>query len=141
MGVIEPAVMVRVKQLCLRLGHPNWMPAPETWEWRRPDGSRQGFGPYWRQDPGMANLLWLAMDLHRPPAEYDASQNTLYTLLFTHGATATLWGQPLLDMAGVLPLKEFHHRLGSAPYAVHPVEMAYPLLYLLAERRLAHADA
>lgn len=135
-----------VRDLCelhalwARLAHPWWMPAPHTWTWRRPDGKPQGFGPITADAPGLANLLWLSLDLGRPPQEYDASQNGLYTLLVMHSSTAKLFGEPLLDVAGLLPLREFAALLAGAGGS-HPVERAYPLLSLLAERRMHRADA
>lgn len=128
---------LQVRQLCERLEHPNWMPNPGSWTWARPDGARQGFGLIWRDEPGLANLLWLSMDMGRPPATYDSARNTLYGLVLTQMTVAELDGELLTDWAGVLPLSEFHAKLGKAPVSKRNVlENAYPLLYLLAGRRL-----
>lgn len=116
-----------------RVLQPNWFPAPDCWFWRRPDGVRQGFGLTWRGDPGMANLLWLALDLERPPTILDARRIPLYSWLLLHG-------QPLASSASILTLAQWTRDLGMS--AVLPNVRRIPQfqqLLNLAEKRLHHA--
>jgi hypothetical protein len=128
----------KVRALEARISHPYWMRNPETWTWTRPDGMSQGFASLMYTQPGLCNLLWLAMDMDRPPSLYNALANPLYMLLVINRA-AKLRGEPLTDAAGLLSLQQFHDLLPSASVALDPVEHAYPLLKLLAARRLDHA--
>lgn len=133
----DDPVLVQVRTLCHRLENANWMPKPREWVWVRPDGRMQGFGVLWPDQPGLANLLWLAMDMGSPPQRYDSASNTLFSLVLLHAEMAKLDGGLLHDWAGVLTLRQFHDRLpekaGPGP---NPIERTYPLLKLLAARRL-----
>lgn len=124
----------------LRRHSPTWMPRPDSWLWRTPEGTPQGFARSWRDSPGSANLLWLAIDFDHPPAEYDARQNNLAMLLIAHGRQMTLDALPLLDQAGSLTLQQFRDLLQSAPFT-SPTHNIAPLLAMLATRRLDHAHA
>jgi hypothetical protein len=128
----------KVRALTARISYPHWMHRPGTWTWTRPDGMSQGFSSMIYTQPGLCNLLWLAMDLDRPPEAYNALANPLYMLLVVN-RDAKLRGEPLTDMAALLTLRQFHDLLPESTAAVNPVEHAYPLLRLLAERRLDHA--
>jgi hypothetical protein len=130
--------MGKVRAMCEHLARPYWMPNPQAWIWARPDGKPQGFGVVAASNPGLANLLWLSMEMDRPPLSYDAAQNGLYSILITQGYGACVGGEPLLDVAGLLPLREFARQL-EQPASGQIVEQAYPLLRLLAQRRLDHA--
>jgi len=131
------APMKTVRNLCHRLGHPNWMADPTAWYWKRPDGMPQGFGLGWHAHPGLANLLWLSMDLEHPPQVYDGGTNPLYTSTIMFCGTSKLRDQALLDWTSLGSLQEFHDALpATAPAGGNSLERAYPLLKLLAKRRL-----
>jgi hypothetical protein len=142
---IHPEVIYRardlgkVRALCEHLASPQWMPNPGAWLWTRPDGNPQGFGMLAYTSPGMANLLWLAMDMDEPPSRYDTRANPLYQMVITDAAAAKLAGQPLVDLASVLPLSAFADKLSDVPLG-HGIEQMYPLLRALAQRRLHHAN-
>ncbi len=124
-----------------RVIHPAWTAKPDDWRWTRPgDLGTQGIGSNWRTDPGMFNLLWLSMDLGAPPAVYDIRENHLSVILITGAEQARLAGRPLLEVAALLPLAEFYQLLGPQA-SRNPAERAYPLLQLLAMRRLSHANS
>jgi hypothetical protein len=129
----------KVRRLCARLAHPHWMLRPRSWMWARPDGMPQGFGNAVYTNPGLSNLLWLSMDMDAPPTAYDAQMNSLYVVLFQGAEFARIGGTPLTDLAALCTLREFVDRLPREP-GRHGAEVAYPLLRLLAERRLKHAD-
>lgn len=140
MSALDPQVRGRVQRLYARLENPTWMPQPRSWVWRRPDGQAQGFGPTWFESPGRANLLWLALNLRRPPAEYDANHNDLYMAILLQGDVSKLAGEPLTDMAGLHSLRCFHALLaGEAPRNGTQLEQMYPLLKMLVGERLRDA--
>jgi hypothetical protein len=128
--------LAKVREMFSRLEHHSfWMPRPESWVWARPgDGQPQGFGLLARQSPGLCNLLWLSMEMDRPPAVYDAMENGLYMLIMLQGQKARLLGEPLLDVAGLMTLVQFEQALPAE--AGFGLATAYPLLKLLAKRRL-----
>lgn len=139
MSAVDP--MVQVRNLCQVLGHPNWMARPRSWVWRRPDGMAQGFGPAWQDEPGRANLLWLSLNLVRPPADYDASKNDLYMAVLLQGRNSRLAGEPLFDQAALLSLRDFVALLERTPPSNGTqLEQMYPLLRMLAAERLRDAD-
>lgn len=117
------------------------MEAPECWLWRRPDGLPQGFATISSKVPGLANLLWLAMGMDAPPATYNSDINGLYNLVLMEARGAKLAGQPLIEVAGLLPLQRFLALLPQQVASTQPMERAYPLLRVLALERLSHADA
>jgi predicted NUDIX family NTP pyrophosphohydrolase len=128
--------MDKVRALCAHLGSPFWMRNPRSWVWSRPsDGAPQGFGLAAHDSPGAANLLWLSMEMDRPPHSYSATENGLYTLITVQAGRALLGGEPLIDVAGILTLQQFYDRLPDWPVG-SGLEQAYPLLKLLAGRRL-----
>lgn len=131
----------KVVQLFKRLASPHWMQNPRSWVWQREDGGPQGFGPICKEHPGLANLLWLSMDMVRPPLYYDGVNNALYNAVLVLGHSALLDGEPLFDRAALDPLHQFYNRLpdAEAPGA-RGLETMYPLLKLLAARRLTHAN-
>lgn len=131
----------QILDLCARLARPNWMRRPETWVWQGGSGM-QGFGRNWRDNPGMSNLLWLAMDMDVAPAVYRANHNPLYIKIIMRGAACRLQGEPIFDVAAVTPLRVFRNMLFDVPEAQPgTLEAAFPLLRTLADRRLSHADA
>lgn len=134
----------RLRSMWARLASPHWMRNPRSWMWACSDGRPQGFGVLANDQPGKANLLWLSMDLDAPPRAYDAHTNSLYVLLYREAEFSRLDGQPLADLASMLTLREFAERLPTQQEMFNRplvgAERAYPLLKLLAERRLAHAD-
>jgi hypothetical protein len=132
--------LTRVRTLYKRLSDPHWMARPLEWFWAGPDGRPQGFAPLTYSNPGLANLLWLSLDMGSSPQCYDVNRNGLYMLLLLIGHSAQLDGEPLLDLASVLTLREFAARLPATASSGLGAESAYPLLKMLAERRLAHAD-
>ncbi len=83
-----------------RVLEPAWMGNPDSWIWRRPDGAMQGFGLNWRENVGLANLQWLAMDIDHAPADYDAHSNALYMWCLFQGRT-------LQEAAELLTLHDF----------------------------------
>ncbi len=140
--VIELAVMAKIRAMCAKLTHPNWMREPDTWTWCRPDGMPQGFGQHWRDEPGVANLLWLSMNRNEPPTHYDATANGLYGAVLMFGASSKLLGAPLLHMASTKTLNQFYLALqaSSAHVAGNRLERAYPLLADFARQRMQNAN-
>lgn len=126
----------QVRALCERLANPYWMKDPASWVWKRRDGVAQGFGAA-GIEPGLANLLWLAMDLGTPPEVYEGSHNALYSAVLIYHPLAALDSAPLTDRAAVDTLQQFHDRLPSKACAPG-LEALYPLLKELAARRLRH---
>lgn len=130
----RPVIDLQVRALYSRLERPFWMPEPASWVWDC-DGRPQGPGLLITCEPGLANLLWLALDLGRPPQVYDLSKNSVMTMLLLAGGAARLAGEPLFDRAALHTLAEFHDLLpGQASGEV--LTAVYPLLKMLAARRL-----
>jgi hypothetical protein len=127
----------KVRALEARISHPYWMHRPEAWLWARPDSRLQGFAPLMYDQPGLCNLLWLAMDQDAPPPMYDAESNSLYMMLSV-SRDATLMDYPLHDVAGLVSLREFAAALDAETTRIPrtTLERAYPLLRLLAHGRL-----
>jgi len=48
------------------LRYPFWAPGLTGWSWLRSDGVRQGLHLF-GEEPGLANLVWLALDTDTPP--------------------------------------------------------------------------
>jgi hypothetical protein len=115
--------MSSVHQFMRRITEPAWMHQPDAWMWRRPDGAAQGFGASWREDPGQANLLWLAMGLDRPPRNYDACGNALYMFVL-------IKGQRLAEQASLLSLEEFS-RLRGVGAEIDLIHLAQRRLHVL----------
>ena len=139
--------MEGLRALLARLENPLWMRDPASWVWQRGDGAPQGPGLLVRAHqrggdhaPGFCNLQWLAMDLDTPPRHYDLGHNLLYSILSLHALGARLAGEPLLDVAGIVPLRQFAAMLPPQVTSSQPAEKMYPLLRVLAERRLAYAN-
>jgi len=134
------ADLAKVRALCERLGQPAWMPDPRNWVWRTSAGRLQGPGLIYgyEQGPALANLLWLALDFDHPPKVFDMSSNPLVCLVFGHAYAARLGGNALLDLAALHPLEQFAALLPETSSG-NPLEQAYPVLRLLARRRLHHA--
>jgi hypothetical protein len=120
--------------------NPNWMPNPDNWMWTTPENTRQGFGRTWRAQPGLANLLWLALDMNTPPRLFDARQHQLYCLLLMYGAPGVGVLRELVELAELQPLRPFVQRLKAKPaMADIPRYKLAPLLTTLAEGRLLRA--
>lgn len=138
---VDLGTIVKVSNMLRRLlTPPNWMPNPTTWTWRRPDGNPQGFGVTYADDPGMANLLWLTMDLAKPPEHYNGLGNALFTIVLLEAHSAKLGGAPLLHLAALKTLREFHDMLPESGHQGNRLERMYPLLKMLAAERLRNAD-
>ena len=118
-----------------------WMERPDDWVWSTPDGQPQGFGLFWRQNVGLANLLWLALDMLRPPnTPYNWRYHELCALLVIHGAQMELDGLPLLSQVEALTVAQFRNLCETANFAAPaPVPNISKLLVLLANRRINHA--
>ena len=121
---------------------PNWMPNPDSWMWQRPQGGMQGFGATWRDHVGLSNLQWLALDLERPPALFDARNNNLYMLLLMYGSPTSGTLAHLVELAELNPLSVFRRKLEAQPHLADvPRHHLAPLLIHLACRRLYRANA
>jgi hypothetical protein len=130
--------LAKVRAMCTRLGQ-LWMPDPASWAWRRPDGMVQGLAHIYADNPGLANLLWLALDMPAPPRQYNVTDNLLAVLVLAQASRSKLNGVPLLDVAALRTLAEFSRLLPEARIAGNELEGAYPVLRLLALRRLRDA--
>lgn len=114
-----------------------WMEQPEGWAWPTPNG-RQGPGRHFvAGQVGLANLLWLALDLPAPPASYNGRDNPLYVMLLLHSPVMTVNDMLLIDHAGCLTLEQFRDLCGTGKWG-GPGNIL-PLLRLLANKRLNHA--
>lgn len=123
-----------------RVVNPNWMPTPDQWVWTTPEGSTQGFGHTWRSNPGLANLLWLVLDLERPPRVFDARKHNPYMLIAIYGAAHSGTLAELVKLAELNSLARFRTELVKRPEIANvPRHQLAPLLILLAERRLRNA--
>lgn len=142
MAAVPDQVVTQVRKLYARLErNPRWMPNPERWVWKKPDGHAQGFAWVTYDNPGLANLLWLCMDMHTPPTDYDAGSNPLWTWVLMYQQTAKVGDLLLVDAANFLSLKEFHDLLPSDPQITrNPLERAMPLMKILAARRMRNED-
>ncbi len=124
-----------------RLLHPCWCPDPDNWVWTRPDGAGQGLFP-WREDTGLINLVWLMLDMDKPPETYDLRDNALIAKLIVGGGRcATLSGMPLYDVAALSTLLQFRAAI-QWPSATNTSRLVFELipdLTQLIDRRLAHA--
>lgn len=133
------------QQLFSRLAafSPFWMGEPDAWVWSKPDGTAQGFGMTWRKErdgAGMANLLWLSMDLDRRPRQYDARSNPLYTIITMFGHEMYLDRLALFDVAGSTTVEQFHAACLRGTFEARPpIQNILPVLTLLAARRVQHA--
>jgi hypothetical protein len=116
--------MGTVHQFMRRIKEPAWMPDPDSWTWTGPDGRPQGFGDCWRDDPGQANLLWLALGLDRPPQVYNARANPLYMLVL-------LGGKSLSTTAAMFTLEEYSKReaVGLERQLVHMAQRRLHVLH------------
>jgi hypothetical protein len=76
---------------------PFWFGEPSDWVWVTPDGFTQGFALI-REQVGLVNLLWLALDMTEPPVIYDA--RPVWEPLF--GVD-----KKILERASFLTLEEF----------------------------------
>lgn len=121
----------------------SWVERPQDWVWQAPERLRQGFGPMVRDGAagvGLANLLWLSMDMETPPRFYDARTNPLYVALALYAPQMVLNAWPLLDQAADLTLRQFHEQCNKGPL-LGPKQLGtmLPLIQLLATRRLENA--
>ncbi len=118
-----------------------WFPTPNQWCWARPDGHHQGISMLRAEDNrGLANLLWLAMDLERPPLTYDMRDNGLCVLLMGTGRRTTLDGLPLYQQAAELTLAQFRNACRDGAFVPPAGTDNYaPLLVMLANGRLNYA--
>lgn len=115
-----------------------WMDQPGEWAWPTPNGWH-GPALHWRAGQvGLANLLWLALDLAAPPVAYVARDNPLYTRIIVYAGKLLVNDTPLIDHAECLTLEQFRDLCGTGKWA-GPGNNILPLLHLLANRRLHHA--
>jgi hypothetical protein len=133
----RPVIDLPLRALYARLENPYWMPEPASWVWDC-DGRRQGPALLITCEPGLANLLWLTLDMGTPPQTYDMSLNPVMSMLMLAGSPAKLAGEPLFDQAALHTLQEFHDLL-PAEASGATLTAIYPLLKMLAARRLRHA--
>ena len=91
------------------LREPFWVPGLARWSWRRPDGIWQGTAQLVEQ-PGLANLIWLALDRDTPPEDgFDMRDNPLVMWVFAalnlpcYGVTLQEWcaSHSLAEFAGL----------------------------------------
>ncbi len=118
-----------------------WMKAPGDWVWTSTDGQPQGFGLFWRQNTGLANLLWLALDMDQAPsARYNWRHHQLCAMLVVHGPKMVLDGLPLFSQAEALTLAQFRNLCEPAKFSTpYPIPNIAVLLVMLANKRLEHA--
>lgn len=118
-----------------------WMEHPDDWMWTKPSGEPQGFGLGWRYSVGHANLLWLALDMARPPDRpYDWRYHQLCVMLVVQGSKMELGGLPIFSQAEALTLAQFRDLCETGRFvAPAPITSIAPLLSKLATRRLEHA--
>lgn len=120
----------------------TWMDRPGDWVWESIGGQLQGFGLSWRDNVGLANLLWLAMDMEAPPKIYHMRTNVLATLLTMHGGQMKLGGLPLFDQSASLTLAQFRNALTIQAFeAPPPCPNISPVLTTLANGRLVYANS
>lgn len=127
-----------------------WMGSPERWFWRTPDGVPQALvtipverdvmadeSHYW--PVGRTNLLWLAMDMDRPPLQYNARNNGLFVQLLTIGNAVKLNSRPLYECASVLTLKQFRSLCLTARFTGPMLPTLPHDLVRLTDKHLAYA--
>lgn len=128
---------------------PFWMSTPAEWVWHGPSGP-QGFGLNRPPSPidseqvdestyrnfGLTNLLWLSMDMARPPRHYDARLNSLYCMLLISAGGMLVDGLPIIEQASTLTLRQFHDLAATGKFSAKQGHDILPLLRLLAFRRL-----
>lgn len=138
MATLDPAVTAKIRKMWGHLErNPFWMPSPRSWTWKRPDGHYQGFAGMGQDNPGIANLLWLTLDMATVPKTYNAAENSLFQYVIVHASKVKIGHIPLLDAASFYTLREFEAMLPhTVPVTRNPLERAFPLLKLLAQRRL-----
>jgi hypothetical protein len=121
----------------------TWMPRPDDWVWQVPGApQRQGFGLNWRDPLAGANLLWLALDMDRPPTHYNARLNPLYMLLVAQAPMVKLNGVDLVDQAASLTLRQFFRECETGQLEGScELTRFLPVITLLAHRRLDNAHA
>lgn len=118
-----------------------WMPEPRSWIWTTPGNQMQGPGIV-HEKPGLANLLWLSLDMDKPPQQYDARANHLYCMLATQAHKMELGGLALIEQADGLTLAQFRNMCNSVHFAAPaPIPDIAPVLAHLASRRLVYAHA
>lgn len=119
----------------------TWMARPDDWVWTTPARHPQSFGPAWRLAVGLANLLWLALDMDRPPDHpYDLRDHPLCTLLIMYGTKMELGGLPIFSQSEALTLVQFSNLCGTERFtAPAPIPDITRRLAVCANRRLKHA--
>lgn len=123
-----------------RVVNPNWMPNPDRWVWPTAEGAMQGFGYTWRSNVGLANLLWLVLDMETPPRCFDAHKHNAYMMIMLYGAAHNGTLAELVQLAELNGLARFRTELAKKPEMANvPRAKLAPLLLLLAERRLRNA--
>lgn len=120
-----------------------WMDQPDDWVWTTPALDPQGFGLFWRDNVGLANLLWLALDMERPPDRpYNMRYHPLCTALILQGPKVDLDGLPIHHQAEALTLAQFRNLCESEILRSEATQKSWLVqLAQLANRRLAHAHA
>lgn len=130
-GAYMRALMDRQLQ---RTINPNWMPDPDSWNWPMEAGHppQQGWGRTWRDNPGLANLLWLVMQMDKPPALWNARTMPRYSMVVL-GANGAL--RPVVELAALNTLDQFVVKVQQA--LLHKHDPLTDHLVQLAKRRLA----
>jgi hypothetical protein len=112
------------------LRNPFWMPRLQDWWWRRPDGVPQGPACFVEQ-PGLANLIWLALDAETPPGDGFDMRQAKTAMWCIAAACAPFAGSTLEQWCAVHSLEEFS---ALPEYPGH-----FGLLIRTAKKKVAHA--
>lgn len=116
-----------------RLLRPYWVDNMFAWQWEQ-NGMRVGPAILAQNSAGKANLLWLALDLQRPPTQVvDVRKNLIYGWVVMEGH---LYG--LEQAAAMYTLPEFEQRLTDmiAQCSQPRAKQMMVFLQMLARRRL-----
>lgn len=130
----DDEVMSQVRAMCAHLAQPYWFRQPEAWRWSTSEGLPQTL--HVPHSPGLTNLLWLSLDMNKPPGEYELQKNALALMLLAWGPATYFDGVSLLDAAGIMPMAKFYDRLRSEPIKGNPLQNLYPLILALLKGRL-----
>ena len=118
---------------------PLWMPNPQAWRWQTPEGHFQGICPVdiTNARPGLVNLMWLALDLAKPPAvPFDARDLSLFKWVVWRACDERLGPHTLESLAEMHTLEQF-----ATAASRLPGHTAIGQLGRLAMKRLADAHA
>lgn len=130
------ATLARQNTALQRAISPNWMPNPDSWNWPMEEGHppQQGWGRTWRDNPGLANLLWLVMQMGTPPKVWNARSMPRYSMVVM-GADGAL--RQVVEIAALNTLEQFVAKVTQR--LLHKHDPLSDHLVQLAKRRLACA--